>query len=51
MITFLIPTINRSDLIIKYLYYLKKNKFNGKFYLEIQATRNIFKQQKNIFEN
>ena len=29
MITLLIPTINRSDLIIKYLTYLKNNQFEG----------------------
>jgi len=33
MITFLIPTIDRSDIIIKYLYYLKENNFNGQVLL------------------
>lgn len=33
MITLLIPTLNRSDYVIRYLYYLQKNDFKGCVYI------------------
>jgi glycosyltransferase domain-containing protein len=44
MITFLIPTINRSDLIIKYLDYLKKNKFNGQVLLGDSSNKEHYQE-------
>ena len=50
MITFLIPTINRSDLIIKYLNYLKMNKFNGQVLLGDSSNMEHYQKTENYIQ-
>ena len=52
MISLVVPTINRSDFIIKYLFYLNSMNFNGQILLGDSSDKFHFDETSNfIFKN
>jgi len=51
MITLLIPTINRSDFIIKYLTYLKNNQFEGQVLIGDSSNEEHYEKTENFINN
>tara|TARA_B100000315_G_scaffold175622_1_gene164131 strand:- start:9 stop:1178 length:1170 start_codon:yes stop_codon:yes gene_type:complete len=51
MVTLLIPTINRSDFLIKYLTYLKNNQFEGQVLIGDSSNEEHYEKTENFIKN